>query len=138
MTLIEIDRPAALDPTHGRPRVLALTGREGRLAVHIQRDDGSLWLFASGPKGGDRGKVVVATRVADKLAAWIADECADTFHYTGRGWITLRPGPDGDRTVVVGTSGLSRTWKMRLDPASLAILVECLHGWATAARSNES
>lgn len=117
------------NPEHGRPMVASFTGREGRLAVHCSREDGSLWLFAEGPKGGDRGTVVVPVRQAGAVLAWVDDEDAETMMpSTGRGYLALRYGG-----VMVGVPGWSRDWRMKLDPVVREELRTCLREWANAA-----
>lgn len=65
--------------SHGRPRVAEFvvtrdTGRRvGELVAHVERETGALWLFAVGPSGGDRGKVIIPTSLATRLLRYLGD-----------------------------------------------------------------
>lgn len=125
----------APDPTAGRPRVAEFRHRVGRLAVHCSREDGSLWLFATGPSGGKRGEVVVPLRRAGDLVAWLdADERGKVFS-GGRAYLVLResPPPDVAATVVVGGANGTRRLSVPFDAHALAELRACLREWALAA-----
>jgi hypothetical protein len=60
------------DPTHGRPRILTIKGREGEVSVHVDRESKALWLFATGPRGGDRGRWAVAPSRTTEVQHWLA------------------------------------------------------------------
>lgn len=117
-------------PTAGRPRVLALRGDAGELAVHVLRENGSLWLYATGPRGGDRGMVVIPTRRAGALAEWLRDGCRNAApSTTGALWIE----DDGEgnlRAIVAERAGRRDRWTLKLDAEMHAELTTCLSSWA--------
>lgn len=111
------------NPEHGRPKIASFTAREGALAVHCNRDDGALWLFATGPAGGDRGQLVFPLRRAGELLAWTSQPAA-LLSGGGSGWMSLRNG-----VLVVGVSGWSRQLKLPFGDAADELLL-CLREWA--------
>jgi hypothetical protein len=116
-------------PDSGRPRIVEFRGREGTLAVHVSRGDGSLWLFALGPRGGDRGTVAVSVPRAVALLAWLDGET--TGFYAGGTWIRWRETGDGEPfELIVAKSVMGRHWRMRFDAPARDELLACLRGWA--------
>lgn len=115
------------NPDHGRPRVASFSGPEGKLSVHCAREDGTLWLFADGPRGGARGEAVVPIRRAADMLRWLDQPTA--LMPTSRGVASLR---DGE--LYLGAPGFTRPWKMRLDPAATDAFKLCLREWATTAQ----
>lgn len=121
------------DPTHGRPRLVEFRGREGRLSVHVERETKALWLFASGPKDGDRGHVVFPVTMAARLVEWLAGGMRNAApSTTGVLWIE---GPRADeRMVVVAKDALHRSkWQMQFDPKAESVLTTLLREWAEKA-----
>lgn len=131
MTAVTRHDPAA-HPDHGRPCILELKGKAGKLAVHVSRDDRSLWLFATGPSGGDRGRVCLATRLAPQLAEWLAGGCEGSF-VLGGGSSNFMVGADVVSVWRITARYNRASWEMPLEPDVRAVLVEALHGWANAA-----
>lgn len=111
-------------PEHGRPKVAEFTGREGSVAVHCSREDGSLWLFAKGPAGGDRGGLAVPLESAGEL--WLWAENPTPLMPVGGGWLAVRRGK-----LHVAARG-RRALVMVFDDAALAELLTCLRSWAVA------
>lgn len=141
--MIEVERfDISQVPDHGRPRVMELRGKPGVLGLHCKRDDGSLWLFAVGPAGGDRGEVVVPVRYAPQLAAWLDGEARGAMPSTmgvlyldpPDHWPSYRTWPDGaERMLVVRKrAGLSSKWEMPLDAAATDKLLTALREWEEA------
>jgi hypothetical protein len=109
---------------HGRPKIASFTSPEGAIAVHCDRDDGALWLFAHGPSGGDRGRLVFPLSRAADLLAWT--EASDGLISGGaRGRMALRDG-----RLIVGVTGWSRTLNLPFGDAAEFLL--CLREWALA------
>ena len=116
------------DPTHGRPRLAALSGPEGELAIHVERESKTLWLFANGPKGGDRGKVIVPVRHAGRLVEWIDAGGDQAFGPGGEGYMVLRDGK-----LVVSVVGWRRSWQIALSDVDREGFLGILRQWAAAA-----
>lgn len=137
--MVEVERfDISKVPDHGRPRVMELRGREGILGVHCSRDDGSLWLFAAGPSGGDRGHVVFPVRMAGQLAAWLdgGAENSAAPSTTGALWLDPRKADRvlGERMLVLAHAGGARKrWQMLLDENARDELMTALREWAEAA-----
>lgn len=113
------------EPTHGRPCIAMFTGRAGQLAVHCDRDDGTLWLFAHGPAGGNRGRLALGLQRAGEVLAWLDDPT--TLLSGVHAWMTLRDGK-----LYVRRNGSTVAWQMPFDPAGLAEFEGCLREWAAA------
>lgn len=132
-------------PDHRRPRVASFACREGALNVHVSRDDGSLWLFAQGPAGGDRGRMVIALKQAGDLREWLdvgsrprAEASSRRMPFGGgRTYLVLRDPPVRQPgvhvQVVVGVSGWTRRLILPFDVQGFDELMACLREWATAA-----
>lgn len=125
-----IERPAPSD-TAGRPAILKLTTREGTLSVHVQREDRTLYLFAIGPSGGDRGMVVFAARRASDVLDWTS--AGEGRANSGGGMLVWGEFTgDGSRKLMVHAAGRRRPWAITLDPPAITTLIECLDAWAAA------
>lgn len=114
-------------PDHKRPRVMEMRHyKSGTLAVHCSREDGSLWLFALGPRGGDRGHVVVPIRRADELAVWLDGDLSENF-VGGAGLIRIRDG-----SLVIRDRKATKVFAMQLDEKDQAEFATCLREWVRA------
>jgi hypothetical protein len=116
----------APDPSHGRPRVMALSSKAGTLNVHVQVEDRSLWLFAVGPAGGNRGDLAFGTKRAGEVLAWT--QAPERPLGGVRGYMVIRNG-----SLIVGMGGWSRQWQMKLDDAARDELLTWLSEWASRA-----
>lgn len=115
-------------PDAGRPKVAALTSRrQGSLDIHLSRD-GSLWLFAVGPSGGNRGELHFRIADAPDLLKWM--EAPDRLLPAGHAWIKL----EDDDTLIVGIPGHKRKWRLDLNHDAVIGFNRFIHAWATAAR----
>lgn len=120
-------------PDHGRPRVAEFRDKCGRLAVHVERDSGALWLFAEGPAGGDRGHVVFPVRMAARLGEWIAEGCRNAAPSTsGVFYLDQVDGLTKRRICVAARAGLARRsrWYMPIEGDALDELLLCLRSWS--------
>lgn len=115
-------------PDHGRPCIAAFTGDEGRVALHVERDSGRLWLFVAGPAGGERGRLAFGTGRADAVREWVDGDRTGVLA-GGTCWLTLR----GD-VLHVRRARHSRGWSMRFDDAALTVFVRYLREWSRAVR----
>lgn len=114
-------------PTAGRPCVLRLHGPEGTLAVHFERDTGWLWMFALGPRGGERGRLAVPNqRAAEAIAMIVSGERL----YGGECWMWIDR--ERERVVVRGTTVMAKGWSMKLDDDAVTALAGCVRRWADA------
>ena len=120
-------------PDSGRPRIVTFTSDAGQLAVHCCRESGALWMFAIGPAGGDRGKVVFGLSRAADVLAWVEDpERRASVLYSLHGWMTIREKAERGDVLTVGQSGWARQWHMPLDDAARDEMLLCMRQWATA------
>lgn len=138
MTVVVEKFDISLVPGAGRPRIVSFTSREGELSVHCSREDGGLWLLASGPSHGDRGRVVVPVKAAESLAAWLDSECRDSFRsgYGDSCTLMLGATTKGARAVAltkITTRYNASRWSMVLDADAEVELVACLREWVLAA-----
>lgn len=117
------------DESHGRPLVMRIIGEEGQLAVHCDRETGGLWLFASGPRGGDKGGVVFGLKAAADVAAWAQEPTERPLVFNGA--LLLRERAEGWKLHVVPRG--RPMWTITLDAAALEELRTCLREWARAA-----
>lgn len=137
---VKVDRfdPDAV-PDHKRPRVMQFTAREGSLSVHCSRENGSLWIFATGPAGGDRGTMTVPVARAGDLLTWVGRSGERGAFQAGGASLSLRgqyPGvkvAEGERLLVVSRSTGRRVWRMRMDSEAADELLRCLVAWAKEA-----
>jgi hypothetical protein len=132
MTRVELFAPSV---EHGRPKLASFSGPEGELACHVSREDGSLWLFAHGPSGGDRGFVLVQVGEAHRLGAWLDDGPAGAFHASASrsSWLELAA---GSVTVAsISTRYNMKRWSLDLDDAAERQLRELLSAWIGVARA---
>lgn len=145
VTVERFDVDAEEQRAVGRPRVAAFSvPKRGRFDARVQRDDGSLWLWAIGPSGGDRGRVVFglkrAALVLDFANAITASNDGGGPSLSGGEYAlrVRRPWKDHavdeettDRLVSV-TKGLSlKPFTLRFDAAALDELATLLREWAT-------
>ena len=125
---MEVKRHEA-NPEHGRPCILTLTGEPGQLAVHVDREDRSLWLFATGPRGGDRGRWVCPVTRAGAMALWTQDP--GVGFYGAEHHLRIR---DGELWLFRSVHD-QRTWfRMQLTPEAREMLLLCLREWAHVAQ----
>jgi hypothetical protein len=74
VSLVTVERfDVSQATTSQRPRIVEFTSRAGTLSVHCSREDGSLWLFAVGPRGGGRGTLAFPVARAQALLEWTQD-----------------------------------------------------------------
>jgi hypothetical protein len=74
MSLVTVQRfDVSQATTSQRPRIVEFTSPTGTLSVHCSREDGSLWLFAAGPRGADRGTLAFPVARAQALLDWTQD-----------------------------------------------------------------
>jgi hypothetical protein len=118
----------------GRPRVVCFrVPKKGQIDVRVQRDDGSLWLWALGPAGGERGKVVVGVKRAAAVVEFVkADDGARYGAHLSGGEYRLgirRPWKDRavdeettDRLVSFSKGTSMHPFTLRFDEAALAEL----------------
>lgn len=134
-------------PDSGRPLVAQFIDEKGRrLDVRVQRDDGSLWLWAMGPANGDRGKVVLGLRrAADAIEFANSIRETDSRYGSGpslgAGEFALRvrrPWKDRavdeettDRLVSVVKGMSMHAFSLRFDEAALDELAVLLREWGT-------
>lgn len=83
-----------------RPKVAEFRSPDGTLAIHCSREDGSLWLFATGPRGGDRGHLALPLHRADAVTEWL--DHPDTVLRASGHYMTLRV-----RTLIVRRPGVT-------------------------------
>lgn len=120
-------------PDHGRPQAVGFSGREGTLNVHISREDGSLWMFADGPSGGDQGHVVIPVRLAGQIRTWLGSDYEGAMPSTsGALWLDLRDDAPGRTLVIARAAGVRRRWQMKLDPNAVREFDACLRQWSEA------
>lgn len=115
------------NPDHGRPKIVSFKGRAGTLAIHVERDSGTLWLYPTGPSGGDRGQVVFSPARAAAAAEWCM--APEELLVGVRGWIALRGG------VLHVDGGARQRLHLQLDGESTTALLECVDAWAARARA---
>lgn len=128
--MVEVERfDITRHPEHGRPRVVEFRSPAGKLVVHCSRDDGSLWMFAVGPAGGDRGQVILPVRRVADVEAWV-DGNRTTGLGGGKGYLLMR----GD-FVLVRRIGVTRDWRMEFDAEGREELLTVLREWAAAVRA---
>lgn len=147
---VEVERfDVDQQPEVGRPLV-ARFGEKGKgsLNVRVQRDDGSLWLWAMGPQGGDHGHVAFGVNRARGVVDFANAITSTDGRYgvgpsMGGGDYALRvrrPWKDRaideettDRLVSI-TKGMGmRSFALRFDAAALDELRTCLRTWASVA-----
>jgi hypothetical protein len=109
----------------GRPRVACFrVPKEGQIDVRVQRDDGSLWLWALGPAGGERGHIVLAMN-----RALMAVEFANAIHATDERY-GAGPGLSGGSNYALR---VRRPWKDRaIDTETTDRLVSVTKGMGMA------
>lgn len=131
MTTIERPEPS---PDAGRPCILRLSGKKGALAVHFELDTKALWLFGTGPAGGQYGPAVFPPSMAARVAEWAEDG----------GW---KPAPssmgvllldwlneDERKLKLTSSIGNSRAWwSMPIDSQACDVLLGCIREWAAQA-----
>lgn len=128
-------------PEHGRPLVVRFTGKKGRLEVRVERSNGALWIFATGPQGGERGQVVVSpTRAGDAIA--FTEAGPDGRYVLGGSdyrFSIRRPWRDRevdnvttDRLVSMTRGTSLNSFTLRFEAPQLDELFTCLREWAGA------
>jgi hypothetical protein len=122
----------SLVPDHGRPEVVRFTGQAGVVQVHCDREDGSLWLFAKGPRGGERARVTVPVRLAGDVLGWLERADGEYMPSTG-GRLKVKYVGTAPRVVVLGREGLS----LPVGEEALGEFRTCLREWATAVNATE-
>lgn len=119
-------------PEHGRPRILTIEGKEGALHVHVERERGTLFIYAIGPMGGDRGRVVIGAPRAHEVRQWLRS--GERPLYGGDGVYLWLTNWRDERIVRMGKSSVSsKVWRMVIDDEAEAVLRECLTAWADQA-----
>lgn len=134
MTTVQRFEP---EPSHGRPRIAEFAGPEGAFSVHCNREDGSLWLFASGPRGGERGRAAWGQHRADEMLAWLDHDDRSPL-FGGEGliyWFARIEG--GARVLQMDTQGARRGFGLHLDPAAVDEFKVCLREWAEAVKRHQ-
>lgn len=128
--MVEVERfDVSKVPDHGRPEVARFTGRTGSVAVHCSREDGSLWLFAKGPRGGERARVTVPVRLAGDVLAWQERHVEGSpMPCTGAGRLAIK----GELPAAY-IRGEREILYLPLGEAGAAEFATCLREWAEAA-----
>lgn len=120
-------------PEHRRPRVASYEGEAGEIHVHINREDGALWLFILGPAGGERGRLAVHPDHRQRVAAFLDSDMADTLWGNAHGFSMAPTGStDGSREAWL-QRGFTRPWRMRFDAAAAEDFKDCLRAWLESA-----
>lgn len=127
MTFVRTFNINSLPDHHRRPCIAEFMDSGGKLAIHCDRDDGSLWLFATGPRGGDRGKIAFALSRAGFVRAWCQQGCVGAI-YGARHWVNINVDH-----VEIHPHGRAERWKLTLSPDARAELVLAIRSWAEAA-----
>lgn len=127
MTVAKLFDPA-LSPDSGRPRVLELHGPEGKLAVHCERATGALYVYATGPRGGDRGYVAFGQNRAGEVLALVEGADDGEALYGAGSWLELTA------ARVELRPHAQHGWRMALVGDAREHLLTCLREWATAVR----
>jgi hypothetical protein len=128
-TAVERFKP---DPMHGRPKIATFTTSEGELAVHCARDDGSLWVFAHGPRGGDRGECAWGLGRANEVLGWLDRDDRSPL-YSSHGWLVVSARVVGGGVILSMFKGGSlRSFSISLDEAAHREFRTCLREWAEA------
>lgn len=124
-----------LNPEHGHPVVALLSGRDGQVSIHCSRANGELWLIASGPRGGDRGHVVIGIGRADAVLAWL-DAPEVLLPGSGNGsWMALRGKRGREPGDILHIGGRGRGLALTLGDDVRDEFLLCLREWATAAKA---
>lgn len=128
-------------PEHGRPLVVRFTGKKGRLDVRVERSNGALWIFATGPMGGERGRVAISPRRAGDAIAF-TEAGPDGRYVLGgadyrftlrRPWREREVDTETTDRLVSMTKGSSmNSFTLRFERAQLDELFTCLRQWAGA------
>lgn len=127
MTTMERIRP---NPEHGRPVIALLTSRDGQVSINCARETGALWLFATGPYGGDRGHVVLGLSRADAVLAWLDAPDGLLLGGASSSWLSLR----GKVLHLGGRAAARGGLKLTLDDDVRDEFLLCLREWASVAR----
>lgn len=121
-------------PDHGRPRVVEFSAPEGRLALHVSREDGSLWLFGEGPRGGQHGPAVFPLSMAERMLTWL-DGGAQGAAPSTMGVVWLDRNEDERKLVIKKDAMHQRGLTMPFDSNAVKELTTALREWATLVAS---
>lgn len=130
MTEVKLFDPAR-SPDSGRPVVLELHGPEGKLAVHCERGSNALYVYATGPRGGDRGYVAFGPKRAGEVLSLVAGADDGEALYGAGAWLELTA------ARVELRPHAQHGWRMTLVGEAREHLLACLREWAATAKRHE-